>query len=604
MTVLTGTDSLDLLQGGDGDDTIDALAGNDIVHGNGGNDVIRGGTGNDTLYGEDGNDSIEDAWGFDIIYGGAGNDILRGGATDTYIYPGTPGNPTVGVGSKAIDGGDGDDVIYGGFLNDVLLGGAGNDTITTQASMGRVGGQAGADVIRKIGGTASNEAVNMHLEYSLDPSGVYVDLYAGKAVDGWGDTDTLYGFQGVVGSNFDDVLIGGRSLIGGGGNDVIAGGRGGGYFVGGAGSDVINDGDASQGSITGSTATVYRLYRAALDREPDLGGLQAWSHAVDHGLAVESVAAQFLTSAEFQATYGALDNRAFVALLYRNVLHREPDAAGLASWVGSLDAGSSRASILLGFAQSAEFKLATALDQSAFMTSKYGNEHQGQVYRLYQAALDRAPDYAGFASWFGMLDNNGGSTQDVAKSFVNSAEFKAKYGALSNTQFVTQLYANVLDRAPDAAGLAAWVGALDGGMSRAELLLGFSDSAEMRANSVAGFRTFMEQQYGLRDDWIEGGPDSDQLVGGAGADTFNFNQFDRILGNGSPIADHVYGFENIDTLRLGGYGFTNTAQVLSLMQQQGADVVLSLSGNSSNTITFHNTSLATMSQAGILLADF
>lgn len=601
MTVLTGTDSLDLLQGGEGDDTIDALGGGDIVHGNGGNDVIHGGTGDDALYGEDGNDFIEDAWGYDIIYGGAGNDILRGGATDTYIYPGTWGvGPNPGSGSKVIDGGDGDDVIYGGFWNDALSGGAGNDTITTQAGAGSVSGQSGADVLRHLGPSSAD----MYLSYAQDPSGVSVDLYAGKAVDGWGDTDTLSGFHAVIGSNFDDVLIGGNRLSGAAGNDVIVGARGNGSFYGGTGSDVINDGDASQGSITGSTGTVYRLYRAALGREPDLGGLQAWSNAVDHGLAAESVAAQFLTSAEFQATYGALDNRAFVALLYRNVLHREPDAAGLASWVDSLGAGSSRASILLGFAQSAEFKLATSLDQGTFMTSKYSNEHQGQVYRLYQAALDRAPDYAGFASWFGMLDNNGGSVQDVAKSFVNSAEFRAKYGALSNTQFVTQLYANVLDRAPDAAGLAAWVGALDGGMSRADLLLGFSDSAEMRANAMVGFRTFMEQQYGLRDDWIEGGPDSDQLVGGAGADTFNFNQFDRILGNGAPIADHVYGFENIDTLRLGGYGFTNAAQVHSLMQQQGADVVLFLSGDASNTITFHNTSLATMSQAGILLADF
>ena len=49
---------------------------------------------------------------------------------------------------------------------------------------------------------------------------------------------------------------------------------------------------------------------------------------------------------------------------------------------------------------------------------------------------------------------------------------------LSNTQYATALYSNVLGRAPDAAGLAVQVGALDGGLSRSQLLLNFADSAE------------------------------------------------------------------------------------------------------------------------------
>jgi hypothetical protein len=56
----------------------------------------------------------------------------------------------------------------------------------------------------------------------------------------------------------------------------------------------------------------------------------------------------------------------------------------------------------------------------------------------------------------------------------------SKYGASpSNGQFVTALYQNVLNRAPDAGGLAYWVGELENGtLSRPEVLIGFSESAE------------------------------------------------------------------------------------------------------------------------------
>ena len=41
---------------------------------------------------------------------------------------------------------------------------------------------------------------------------------------------------------------------------------------------------------------------------------------------------------------------------------------------------------------------------------------------------------------------------------------------------MTLLYQNVLGRAPDAAGLNFWTGAMRAGQSRADVLLGFSES--------------------------------------------------------------------------------------------------------------------------------
>ncbi|OOB24484.1 hypothetical protein A8F67_01240, partial [Burkholderia cenocepacia] len=79
----------------------------------------------------------------------------------------------------------------------------------------------------------------------------------------------------------------------------------------------------------------------------------------------------------------------------------------------------------------------------------------GEVYRLYEATLNRGPDPEGLAGWVNQL-NVGTSLQTVADGFVGSVEFQQVYGNLSNTDFVTLLYNNVLHRGPDPTGLSGW----------------------------------------------------------------------------------------------------------------------------------------------------
>jgi hypothetical protein len=102
----------------------------------------------------------------------------------------------------------------------------------------------------------------------------------------------------------------------------------------------------------------------------------------------------------------------------------------------------------------------------------------GQAYRLYQAAFDRAPDSFGLGFWISRLDL-GVSLKTVAKAFVSSAEFRTLYGEQpGNAELVTRFYTNVLGRAPDAAS-SFWVDVLDRKLaSVAEVLVGFSESAE------------------------------------------------------------------------------------------------------------------------------
>ncbi len=105
----------------------------------------------------------------------------------------------------------------------------------------------------------------------------------------------------------------------------------------------------------------------------------------------------------------------------------------------------------------------------------------GQAYRLYQAAFDRTPDAGGLGFQMRELDT-GRALAQVAQNFINSPEFNARYGQLDNAAFVAQLYANVLDRAPDASGLAFHVGNLaTGANTRANVLVGFSESPENQA---------------------------------------------------------------------------------------------------------------------------
>ena len=55
--------------------------------------------------------------------------------------------------------------------------------------------------------------------------------------------------------------------------------------------------------------------------------------------------------------------------------------------------------------------------------------------------------------------------------------------SLDNVGFTTLLYNNVLDRVPDEPGLDYWVNDLVNGATRAEVLVGFSESLENKINT-------------------------------------------------------------------------------------------------------------------------
>jgi hypothetical protein len=105
------------------------------------------------------------------------------------------------------------------------------------------------------------------------------------------------------------------------------------------------------------TDSVYRLYRAYFLREPDAEGEWYWiAPYAGCALSLAAISDLFAGSAEFLARYGSLSDRAFVELVYLNVLGRPGEASGIDYWSGLLASRAiTRGGMMIGFSDSSEF---------------------------------------------------------------------------------------------------------------------------------------------------------------------------------------------------------------------------------------------------------
>jgi hypothetical protein len=141
----------------------------------------------------------------------------------------------------------------------------------------------------------------------------------------------------------------------------------------------------------------------------------------------------------------------FVENLYRELLGREPDTVGAASWVAFLqqnDSAGGRMQVIQGFMNSPEYAV-------------------HYVTTLYEVILGRAPDPAGLQFWSqkmgqpGTPDSNSGSADEknIVAAFFGSDEFYLKSG---NTPqgWINALYEDILGRSPDSGGAMFWANEL------------------------------------------------------------------------------------------------------------------------------------------------
>ena len=113
-------------------------------------------------------------------------------------------------------------------------------------------------------------------------------------------------------------------------------------------------------------------------------------------------------------------------------------------------------------------------------------EQAKSIARLYSAAFNRNPRIAGLNFWVDSY-TSGRTLVDIAGGFYRSPEFTARYGTLSDRQYVEQLYNNVLGRPAKPNGLAFWENHLANGLPRAATLAKFANSPENVAKTSATF---------------------------------------------------------------------------------------------------------------------
>ncbi|OMH31708.1 DUF4214 domain-containing protein [Motiliproteus sp. MSK22-1] len=76
-----------------------------------------------------------------------------------------------------------------------------------------------------------------------------------------------------------------------------------------------------------------------------------------------------------------------------------------------------------------------------------------QVIEAYIAYYGRAPDVEGLNYWSQRLNDENGNLQAIIEAFGNSNEFETRYGRLTSSELVTNLYQQLFNRDPEEDGL-------------------------------------------------------------------------------------------------------------------------------------------------------
>lgn len=338
-----------------------ALAGNDEMHGSAGADVIMAHGGNDFVVGNAGTDRLDGGAGNDLLMGGVGNDALWGGEGSDTAWTGalrrqcSVSNPTANGAMNGPEGTDSlasieavrfaDGTLY--FGGDSFGAGVHRLYLATLGRAPDAPGLGAWTAALEAGALSMDGAAvgfagsaEFALRYGAPDTGTFVTLLYQNVL---GRAPDAAGFANWTGAIDAGALARQQVVLG------------------------FSDSPEFKAKTAPALANglwapdpaavdVLRVYLATLDRLPDAGGLAHWTNAHKAGgVTTQQMETAFIGSAEFGAKYGAQTNAAFVDLLYRNVLDRGADPAGLAAWAGGLDAGRlTRADVVHGLAFSDE----------------------------------------------------------------------------------------------------------------------------------------------------------------------------------------------------------------------------------------------------------
>ena len=202
--------------------------------------------------------------------------------------------------------------------------------------------------------------------------------------------------------------------------------------------------------LTASQRYVTAVYRDVLGRASDAAGLAYWSGQIDAGAPASGVAQAIGKSDEYYANLVIRPN-------YLKLLGRAADAGGVTYWTGQMDAGTTDQQLQADLVASDEFYAGAGGTDSRWI---------GSVYEL---LLGRTPDSGGMSYWSGQLAA-GQTRNQVAQGIAGSQE--------NNTQLINDDYFHYLVRAADSGGLAFWLGQFASGATNEDVIAGFTGSAE------------------------------------------------------------------------------------------------------------------------------
>lgn len=164
-------------------------------------------------------------------------------------------------------------------------------------------------------------------------------------------------------------------------------------------------GDSSETRVFISTheaSQVRKLYKQALNREPENGGWLYWTGLLQTGAASLGTVARGI----FESTERL---NPIIAGYYRTFLSREPEAKGLGEWRERWQREGSPENIISGILSSPE------------SYAKAGGTNAGWVTEVYRRLLNREPEAEGLRYWTDQL-GAGRSQADVVLGFITSDE--------------------------------------------------------------------------------------------------------------------------------------------------------------------------------------
>jgi hypothetical protein len=107
-----------------------------------------------------------------------------------------------------------------------------------------------------------------------------------------------------------------------------------------------------------------------------------------------------------------------------------------------------------------------------------------KITGLYVSFFKRAADKSGLDYWKGKSDdvlsrgeNVSNVLKELSKGFAGHEVFVSTYSAMDNQAFVEAIYQNSLGKAGDSDGISYWVGLLNSGMSRSDMVAEFIESS-------------------------------------------------------------------------------------------------------------------------------